>query len=213
MDSNSISNFQTPNSKSNWDLVIGHWSLKPGFTIIEFISAFAIIGLVAVLVASIYFAHFRLFSNQNTAIEVSSQNKIALDEITNQIRESETIVSTCTGCGMDTTSDTIIILQLWPLNASGEPIDPGGNYDFIVYKRDASDNSKLAKKIVATAPPSSRESSTKTIATNISDLKFIYDNPDPTLATEVTISVTTTAISGSKTHTMAQSAKAVLRNK
>jgi len=182
-----------------------------GFTIIELITGLAIIGLVSILVASVYIAHFRLFSNQNTAIDVASQNKLALDEIVNQIRQSQSVVTTCADCAGDTTSATVLVLQLWPQDASDEPLD-NGNYDYIVYKRDATDNTKLVRKIVADAS-SSRTSGTKIIATTISDLQFTYDNANPTQAGEVTTSVTTTATSQGKTQTTTQKAKAVLRNK
>ena len=184
-----------------------------GLSLIELIIAFSVVGLVSLLVASVYFAHFRLFNNQNTSIEVSSQNRLALDEITNQIRQSESIVNTCTGCSGDTTSPTVLILRLWPQDSSGEPIDPGSSaYDFIIYKRDPTDNTKFTRKIIADAV-SSRTSDNKIIATNTSDLQFSYDNADPTLASQVTITIATTANSGGKTITKTQSASAVLRNK
>jgi len=188
-------------------------SYQSGFTLIELLIGFAIIGLLAVLVAAAYFAHFKIFSNQSTSIEVASQNKIALDEITNQIRESQAVVNTCADCSGDTTSSTVLVLQIWPINASSEPFEPQASaYDFMVYKRDPTDNTKFIKKIIADAA-SSRQSSQKIIATNISDLQFTYDNPNPTLASEITINLTTTGISGGKTLTSAQSTKAVLRNK
>lgn len=185
---------------------------KRGVTTIELLTALALFGLISVLTASIYFAHFRLFQNQNTAIEISSQNKIALDQIVAQIRESESVVDTCANCQGDTSSATVLVLRLWPLDASGEPTDPAGQYDYIIFKRDAQDNTKLVKKTVV-APGSSRTAGTTNVASSISELAFTYDNTDPTLVTEVNVAVTTTGTSGSKTHTTTQSAKAVLRNK
>lgn len=189
--------------------------MRPGFTIVELIAGTAIIGLVSFLVAAIYFAHFRLFSNQNTAIDVASENRLAVDEITNQIRESETVVSTCSACSGDMTGSTILVLRLWPLSAIGEPTDPGSSaYDYIVYKRDPLDNTKLIKKTFPdTTIPSSRSPGSKIIAAKISNLQFTYDNADPTLASEITTTITNSAASSSKTHTYTQSAKAVLRNK
>jgi|SRR3990167_448278 len=183
-----------------------------GLALIELLIAFSIIGLVSILIAAVYFAHSRLFSTQNTLVDVSSQNKLALDEMTNQIRESQEVVSTCALCAGDTTSNSLVVLQIWPIDSSGEPFEPtGSDYDFIVYKRDT-DNTKLIKKIIPGAG-SQRKASQKIIATNISDLQFTYDNPDPTLASEVTINLTTSAISGGKTITSSQTTMAVLRNK
>lgn len=201
----------------NYRLSTINWrQRRPGFTIVELVTGIAIIGLVSFLVAAVYFAHFKLFSNQNTAIDIASENRLAVDEITNQIRESETIVNTCSACGGDTTGSTILVLRLWPLNASGEPTDPGSTnaYDYIIYKLDPTDNTKLLKKTFADATiPSSRSSGSKIIAAKLSNLQFTYDNVDPTLAAEVTITITNTAKSSSKTHTYTQSVKAVLRNK
>lgn len=186
---------------------------KPGFSIIEVVTGFAIIGLVSILVATLYFAHSKIITDQNTGIEIASQNKLALDDMTNQIRESESIVSTCSGCGGDTTSASVLVLRLWPIDTSGEPQDPGADsYDYIVFKRDATDNTRLIKKTVPNAA-SARLSASKVLATQISNLQFNYDDADPTQASEVTISVSTTATSYGKTQTIDQSSKAILRNK
>lgn len=188
-------------------------TVKGGVTTVELLTALALFGLISVLIASVYFAHFRLFQNQNTAIEISSQNKIALDEIVTHIRESESVVNTCTDCGGDTSSATTLVLRLWPLSAGGEPTDPiASQYDYTIFKRDGQGNTKLIRKSVVTQG-SSRTAGTTNIASSISDLAFTYDNTDPTLVTEVNVTVTTTGTSGGKTHTTTQGAKAVLRNK
>jgi len=186
-----------------------------GYTLIELLIAFSIIGLVSILVAAVYFAHSRLFSTQNTSIDVASQNRLALDEMTNQIRESQQVATSC--CSpTETTSDQVLVLGLWPLNVSGEPQDPTNGFDYIVYKRDPTDNTKLLKKIVPAAG-STRSQVSKIIATSLateaSGLNFTYDNANPSLASELTINLTTSANSGGKTITSTQTTKAVLRNK
>ncbi len=178
---------------------------------VELLVGAGLVGLVSILVATIYFAQFRLFSNQNTLVDISSQNKLALDEITSKIRESQTIVANC--CSGETTSASVLVLRLWPQNASGEPIDPQASaYDYIIYRRDTQDNTLLIKKIEAD-PSSSRDSGTDIIANSVSNLQFTYDNADPTLANQVTVSLTNSAVASGKTHTITQSASAVLRNK
>ena len=69
--------------------------MRPGVTLIEILVGLAIFGFITVLVASLYFAQFRLFSSQNTSIDIASQNKLALDEMTNQIRESQSVAGSC----------------------------------------------------------------------------------------------------------------------
>lgn len=182
---------------------------------VEIIVGLGLIGIVALLIAIIYFAHFRLFANQVTGIDVLSQNKLALDEITNQIRQSQAVATTC--CSpTETTSATVLVLQLWPIDASGEPFDPGAsNYDYVIYKQDSSDpnNIKLARKIKS-APTSSRTASTKIISGYLTSdgLQFTYDPDIPTSA-KVTVTVKTTGQYGDRVQTQIQSATAVLRNK
>lgn len=190
------------------------FKIKGGFTLLEFLVAFAILGIISVIVGSIYLTHFRIFSNQNTAIDVSTQNKIALEEITTQIRQSQSIVSTCTLCADDTTSATVLVLRLWPIDSAGEPLDPGTgtNYDYIVFKRDAMDNKKLLK-ITYPYSSSTRPPGTHIVAVSLSALQFAYDNGDPTLASEVSVTVTTTANSLNRAQTTTDMSKVILRNK
>ena|SRR3990167_2686664 len=187
-------------------------NLKGGLTLVELLIAFSIIGLVSILVAAVYFAHSRLFSNQNTSIDVASQNRLALDEMTNQIREAQTILQGCPPCQPpETTSTSVLILQIWPIDLNGEPFQPTWPNlgDVIIYKKNSD---KLIKKIIPGAG-SSREAGEEIIATGISDLQFTYDNADYTLSSEMSISLTTSANSGGKTITSTQTSKAVLRNK
>src|SRR3990172_639071 len=126
---------------------------RNGVSLVELLIAMSIVGFLGVLIAALYFSHFKLFSSQNTRIEVASENKIALEEMTNQIRESQGVAASC--CSpTETTSADVLVLQIWPLNASGDPTEPTSGYDYIVYKK-VSDT--LKKQIVPAAgstPPS-----------------------------------------------------------
>ena len=187
------------------------FKLKKGLSIVELIAALGILGFMAILVATVFLTHYKIFSNQNSSIDAATQNKIALEEIVNEIRESQGVAVTC--CSpTETTTATVLVLQLWPLNSSAEPFDNGANYDYIIYKRDTTDNTKFIKKIVPTAG-STRQALTKTIATNINALDFTYDAAAPA-TTVVTISIDTQARSMfGKTFTVSNNEKALLRNK
>ena len=188
-------------------------SNKKGITLPEYLIAFSIIGIISVMVAGIYFAHFRLFSNQNTAIDVSTQNKLGLTEITNQVRQSQSVAASCGACGADNSNATLLILQLWPIDNNGDPLDPGTtNYDYIVYKRNPTTTTNLIR-ITYPSGISSRKSATHVVATNISALAFTYNDPTPANATQVTIAITTTATVNGKTQTVTDMTKADLRNK
>ena len=163
------------------------------------------------MVAAIYFAHFRLFSNQNTAIDVSTQARLGTDEITNQLRQAESVVANCTPCGSDTTGANILIIRAWPIDAAGEPIAPAGaNYDYIEFKLDT--GSKLVR-ITYPHASSTRPGGTHIVSAYVSSLTFTYDNPTPANAGEVTAVVTTQLAAGNKTHTATETGKGTLRNK
>ncbi len=205
--------------------------LLRGMSVVEITAAIGIIGIISIMVVSIYFAHFRLFSNQSKTIDVANETRIALDAITNQIRESSAVVSSCpvgspyNGCGGATTSSTAtscnnttsysakVVLQLWPLDSNGNPTDPGSsNYDYVVIKKDDLENTKL-KMITYPSSISSRKPSSLILSDEISCLSFTFDNADPTQASEVTAGITNTTTQFGKTYIQAQETKAVIRNK
>lgn len=200
-------------SRGDYYLPALNWlAPRGGVSSVELAIVIGLIGLVSVLLAPVYLTHFRLFSNQNASIEVANQNRLALEDMVNQIREAQTIVSTCSNCSGDTTSANILVLQVWPVNAGGEPFEPtGSGYDYIIYKL-YSDKNQLIKKTVADSA-SFRPASTKIIASNVISLQFSYNNADPTQASQVTINLTNQLKALNKTQTIAQEAKAVLRNK
>lgn len=187
---------------------------KKGFTLVEFLIAFAIVGAVGVLAAAVYVTHYKLFSKQTSLIDVATQNKLALDDMVSTIRQSDSLVAGCCS-GTETTTSQELVLQFWPLNASGDPQDPAPDYDYIIYKKDPIDTTKLLKKIVP-ASGSSRTASTKIIAVNIGtnsgDLSFNY-GADPATAASVDISLTTSQTGLSATQTSTHTATAFLRNK
>src|SRR3990167_11290793 len=78
----------------------------------ELLIGMAILAIVGLMVAGVYMSHFRLFSNQSTNIDVASQNRVALDEMVNQIREGNTISSiTVSGnsCSGSSGATTIVV--------------------------------------------------------------------------------------------------------
>lgn len=187
--------------------------LKNGLSLVEIIIGFGVFALITVLIAGIYISHYKIYSNQNSQIDVASQSKIGIDEIVNQIRQSQSIVNSCTACGSDTTSSTVLILQLWPLDSNGDPKDPtSNNYDYIVYKKNPADAKQMIRKILPDAT-SSRRGGITIIADNISTLNYNYNNGTPSLASQVTITLTTSQTTIGKTQTSTQTKIADLRNR
>lgn len=192
--------------------IISNFKFVKGVSLVELLIAMSIVGFLGVLIAALYFSHFKLFSSQNTRIEVASQNKLALEEITNQIRESQGVAASCC-TPTETTGSDVLVLQIWPLNASGDPTEPVGSptpeYDYIVYKKVAD---KL-NKLVVPAAGSTRQAKDDIIASKVSALALTYDNADPTQAAQVTINLTTQDTVNNVTQTDTQTSTAVLRNK
>ena len=185
---------------------------RSGVSLVELLIAMSIVGILGVLIAALYFSHFKLFSSQNTRIEVASENKIALEEMTNQIRESQGVAASC--CSpTETTGANVLVLQIWLLNASGDPTEPNPSpapqYDYIVYKK----VSDTLKKTIVPAAGSTRPSSDKIIASKINALAFTFDNADVTQAAQVTINLTTQNTVNNITQTDTKTSTAVIRNK
>lgn len=185
---------------------------KRSFTLIELLISMALLAVVTMVIGYVFIANFKLFRDESSAIAITEINKIALDEITNQIRESQGIAVSCTPCGSDTTNANTLILQIWPLNASGEPFDGSGSFDYIVYKRDTVDNTQM-RKIIYPDASSTRTATNDVLATDISILTFTYNNATPSLASEVTIRIKNSKTLAGKVQEVDRETKAVLRNK
>lgn len=182
---------------------------------VELLIAIALFGVISIFFAVIVITNSNLFNSQKTNTHLANQNRIALDEMVNEVRESQTVASVCPNppCGVSsTTGVAILVLQLWPLDTNGEPKDPSLGYDYIVYKRGA-DTTQLIKTVYPNPnSASTRPALTKIISADVNNLEFFYDTAPPA-TTAVTIHLVNQANSLNKTFTFEQTAKAVLRNK
>ena len=193
------------------------FQILTGVALPEILLAIGLIGIVATLVAAVMFSHLRLVGDQSAQIDVSAQNKLAQTEISNSIRQAQSVVLTCSACGGDTTSADVLILQLWSVDAAGEP--NSSTFDYILFKQDPTDNTRLQKKVFPAAT-STRVGGTDIIGNSLKSdgLSFTYYKADGTAAAvvteayEVNTTLTTTAKTGNKTQTVSQSFKAFLRS-
>ena len=150
-----------------------------GVTLLEILLTLGIGGIVWVFISSVFLSNFRIFSEQKTATYIAGQNRLALDEITNQVRQAQAVSGSCSVsiCGGDTTSSpSVLILALWSLDASGNPYAPNPvtdpNPDYVVYKLDPTNTKNLIRETkrgqTNTSPlTSTRAESKKILATNI----------------------------------------------
>lgn len=191
---------------------------------VELLIGIAIFSVVAILFVVVVLTNSRLFSDQKTNIHLATQNRLALDEMTNQVRESQSIIADCdsqlSNCPAGEMSNSLqLILATWPLDSDGNPYqdDEICGFDYIVYKRGI-DTTQLIKQIFPDSTSSRQLDDTgKIIASNVIDLSFAYDgdpfHPNPYEATEVTITLENEESSVHKTHNYAQDTKVTLRNK
>lgn len=187
---------------------------RKGFSLTEILIGLAIVAGMGILIAAVYISQYKLFNKQSSLIDVATQNRLALDDMVATIRESQSLIASC--CSpTETTSSQELVLQIWPLNSSGEPQDPNPDYDYIIYKRDPNDSSKLVKKVVPSAG-STRPSLNKIIAVNIGtnsgDLNFNY-GANPATAVQIDITLKTSQTVLNQTQSTTHTATAVLRNK
>lgn len=183
---------------SNWLLVkVLTPKLKPGLSLVELLIAMAVLGVVSIMVASVYLAHFRLFSVQNTNIDIAIQNSIALDEMASQIRETKNVVDAClkifcepgwTGSILtpdEPLSSERFIMKIWPLDSSGNPFEPttNCNEDYVTYQlKTTASVYNLIKEVAhndGCGPVSTRREHTKIIASGVTlpsppDVLFRY---------------------------------------
>src|SRR3989344_4900487 len=207
-------------SKKLWSMIY-YLRTEEGISLPELLISISLFGIVSILFVTIVLTNSRIFSDQKTNIHIASQNRIALDEMTNQIRESAEVTNcpypSCNPAISSTLST--LVLKIWPIDASGNPFDPTTTTgpDYIVYKLDdPPNNTRLVKMIFTTAlNNSSRQNSSDILASGVTFLLFYDADPliPPSIATkEVSITLTTEGSSIRKTLSFQQTTKANLRN-
>lgn len=221
---------------------------RSGFTLVELLIGIALIAGIAVFIFQIYLSHFKIFSGQSLAVAVASENQIAMDEITNTTREALAALFNCGElvCKVggtwptkyfnpDPSQLTHLTLYLWPLDTSGNPIDPDSTSnpaqcvgDYISYylgdnpKTPTADSdgyyhlTKETAQYPGTICPSSRQHSKKVIASKIKSINFAYTPNSDGTATEIKITVTTegnTLFKPFKPYTYTRTSIARLKNR
>ena len=199
---------------THYPLITTHWRSRPGITILEILIVLVLLAITSLFVYALFSAQIRLFLTQVLRIDVSSQNKIALTDITNQTRQAESISASCPNppcaAGEATTDTDSVVYRLPGLDASGNPTT--SYYDYLVYKQVGTS----LKRTIYTDASSTRVASDDIITTNlapIGGITFAYNNASPAQANQITTTVTTTKTeSGGKAQTISQSSRAKIRN-
>lgn len=203
------------------------------FSLIEVLVAISIVSALVIVVGQTYNTQFKIFLNQNAAIEAVTQNKIGIEEMTNTILESAGVAFTCPYtpagyvCGSTapplsvSSSSNNLVLKFWPIDpTTQEAVDPGvnqSNFDYIIYGVSGDKLYKIVKPNNGTnlpnQIPTTRKPMTKIISGNITSVNFVYDNAQYDLSKKITITLNSESKNGSRTFTSSQTSDAVLRNK
>jgi Tfp pilus assembly protein PilW len=149
---------------------------RQGFTITELASAM----MITVIFALAFFALFTGMHTQtartNIYFETNRTARFALDKISRDVKEA---VNIATNWGGNTTGNTALVLKLPSLNSSGEPTNIATQFDYVTYKLDPSDSTKLVRTLDVLGGVSQREGGTdKTnvlVAKRIQSILFSYN--------------------------------------
>ena len=196
-----------------------HWRSHPGISTLEILIVLVLLAITSLFVYALFSAQIRLFLTQVLRIDVSSQNKIALTDITNQTRQAESIsldcpkppLGPCDPQENTATGINSVVYRLPGLDSSGAPTD--SFFDYLVYKQVGTNLVRIIYP--STSPASTRPATNDIIATDLAPtggISFAYNNADPAQANQVTATVTTIKTESGKTQSITQSANATIRN-
>lgn len=105
--------------------------LRPGLSLVELITSFAIIGVLALMLGSVYLASFKLFNAETTTIDLQTNAILAIDDLQDTIRVAKR-VETCTigGCGGPGSDEVDKISLIYePLDSNNKPMNGNASRD------------------------------------------------------------------------------------
>lgn len=184
---------------------------KKGITLVELLLVIALVGPLIYVVANSYITVVKVFFNQNARIDLESELRIAIDDMSNTTRSSSSIIANCSPCGGTSSDDTNLVLELWPIDENGDLIDPQGiNYDYVHIRT-------VTDQIIKTTYPSGVSSRTGgndiLVSSGAQPISITYDNVTPTNAGKVIINISAQKTIFGKTIASTQSKEVKLRNR
>jgi len=190
-----------------------------GFTIIEIIVVIAVISLLSIVTIDLYIKSHNMFTVHNSQSQLQIVTKASLDEISDNIKKSSSVLSTYTAPD-DTvyqTSNNTLILRIPSLDENQDVIE--NKFDYIIYEID-SVNLHYLEKIIYADALSIRKNTSTNINQKLDNLNFVYfdsTNAEINVALENTDYVVTTIKSeevvNGKTNSTEYETKSKLRNK
>ena len=182
---------------------------KQGITLIELLITIGLIGIILIVITSVYLTGYRTFQEELSSSMVQSNAQTILDALTIDIKNGMLIEQTY---DIYTTGPSSIIIRVPTTNSSKQIQYSGTNmlYDRIVYYYQ---NNEI-HKIVFADPTSARYSSSgkdNILDSKILTLGFEYD-PDQMTATLVKATISSDIKVGNRNKSITISGEARLRN-
>lgn len=182
-----------------------------GATILEGLIVIAVLAVIFTILFEIFFGQAVFFQKENARLDTALANTRVLNDFVIQTREA---VAVEPGATIDAvvynSGPEQLVLKVYSLDGAGAFIP--SSFDYVVYYRNLADARKLMKK-VAPAAPSSRTAVTKSLDNYVGSLNFVYDNPDVSLARQVTAYLTSSSTVAGTSFVVSSTARAMLRNK
>lgn len=182
--------------------------MKNAFSIIELLIIIGILGLLMILLITVFISQSQYFDNEHTRFLLKDNINISLPFIKDLIIASDSILASHNIQGIDYTSDSdTIVLRMPSLDINNKTIT--SQYDYAVITKEENN----IKIVLSPSQQSARTPQNRIIANYVSSLLFDYGNVSPNLAKTVlfTITVSKTTFQN-QIITINRQARATLRN-
>jgi len=149
---------------------------KPkGFSLVELLVIVAIGSFLVLAMLSLYVAGQRYFMNGSARSDVLRDNRQVLNWVSQDVKEG---IQVLPSWDVYTTSSSCLVLQVPSLDSNGLIIDIDNEFDHIVYRLNSEYPNRLERIIDANDGLSSREDSTRVIATRANSFQLRSEGVD-----------------------------------
>lgn len=156
------------NSKKSREFRPGK-SQPKGITLVEVLVTVTIVSFMILAMLSLYVAGQRYFMNGSAKSDVLRDNRHVLSYISRDVKEA---IQVMPSWDVYATSTDCLILQVPSLDASGIIVDIDSQFDYIIYQLNSEYPNRLERIIDANDGVSSREDSSRTIATRVNSFQL-----------------------------------------
>jgi prepilin-type N-terminal cleavage/methylation domain-containing protein len=130
---------------------------QKGFTLVELMAATVITVLFAGALYGVFSAMRDEMWRQNIYYDTNRAVRHGLELVSRDVKEALRIEP---AWGGDTTANTVLILRLPSIDNNGEPTNINSQFDYVTYKLDSADPTKLVRSLDVLGGVSAREGGT-----------------------------------------------------